>query len=467
MNQILPPHDTDIEKDVLSVMCNRPELIYQVENILNTECFYRMDHQYLFDVIMNIHNSGSSVTQSAILHQIVPTGKKDILATYQEIKKFFTSDRHLASNAEVLVELSTKRALLVKAYELLGMIEKNAQIEDIEREVSEATNIVISRNTNTEPILMGEAVDGMLELMNREKTEGISGITTGVSILDSITGGWEFDDKVIIAGRPGMGKTAVATYHANVAAAAGNPTAFVSLEVRPSKLASRMISNSSGFSASDITKGRLADNQKKIVVERGNSARKLPLYFYDNTRSRDINDITRTLRSWHRKYGLKIVFIDYIGLICDRTVKNRSDKTAVTESVQSKLTELGDQLGIPLIIFSQLNRENESKSDKRPTLNNLKSSGKLEEDATRVIFLYRQDYYDANESDSRGVDFIPSHNIEYIFAKNREGELGPVELKCNVALNRVYEISRVPAAQPQLNGFQKNESLNGHSHSFN
>ncbi len=464
MEQIVPPHATEIEKDVLSVMCNRPELIYQVEDSLDENCFYNSDYKYLFSVVMQIHMTGVMVSQSAILHQIIPSGKDEILGTYQEMKRYFSSDRMLVKNAEILVEYSTKRALLTKALQILQMIESNEDIEDIENEVTEATTIVLSRNKNTEAISMTEAGDGLLELMNREKSNGITGIPTGVAALDKVTGGWEPDDKVIFAARPGMGKTIAATFHSYHGASIGYPTALISLEVRPAKLMGRMISNLSGFNSSHITKGMLADNQKNIVTDHVKGVSKIPLYFYDNTRSSDINDICRTIRTWHRKYGLKVVYLDYIGLCDDRTVKNSSDQTAITTSVMKKLTRLGNQLGIAMILFSQLNRENESNKDKRPSLNHLKSSGKLEEDATRVIFLYRQDYYDYNEAESRGDSFVPTHDIEYIFAKNREGQLGPVLLKCNVAINRVYD---QPTLTPiSVDKYLRNDTLNNVATSF-
>lgn len=460
MNIIPPPQAPEIEKDVLSVLCNRPELIQTVEETLNSDCFYTGEYQFIFDILMEIHLSGAVVSQSALLHRIIPSGRKDILPLYQEIKKYFTSEKSLIRNAEILSEYSTKRALLTKSLQILSMIEGNDPIDEIEREVSEATGIVISRNRNTEAISMSEAMDGLFELMNREPVNGITGIPTGVPLLDRVTGGWEYDDKVIIAARPGMGKTVTATFHSYHSASIGIPTAFFSLEVRPPKLVGRMMANASGFSSSDITKGKLADNQKEIVTMKGNLSKSVPLYFYDNTKSRDINDIIRTIRTWRRKYGIEVFYLDYIGLCRDRTIKDQSNKTAVTESVQGKLSECIDQLGIPGIIFSQLNREAEGKTDKRPSLQNLKSSGKLEEDATRVIFLYRQDYYDYNDAQTKGENFIPSNDIEYIFAKNREGELGPVLLKCDVALNRVYEQPTVEQIQEQAHAYSRNNVLN-------
>jgi replicative DNA helicase len=463
MEQIAPPQAPAIEKDVLSVLINRPELIYQVDDLIDENCFYDDDFRIIYAAVIEIHQSGLVVTQSAILHRIVPAG---LLPTYQDVKKFFTSERSLIGNAEILAEYSTKRALLTKSLQLLQMIQRNESIDDIEAEVTEATSIVISRNKSTEAVSMGEAFDGMIDLMNREKKNGITGIPTGLPSLDRITGGWEFDEMALIAARPGMGKTIVATFHSFAAAYLGYPAAFISLEVQPNKLAARMASNLSSVPSSDITKGRLADNQKQIVIEKSNDHRSVPIYFYDNTKSCDINDISRTIRVWHRKYGIKIVFLDYIGLCSDRTIKNSSDQTAITSSVQKKLTELKNQLGIPFVVFSQLNRSNESRGDKRPQLSDLKHTGKLEEDATKVIFLYRQDYYDANEAESRGETFTPTNDMEYIFAKNREGMLGPVLLKCDVALNRMYELPKVGSVESTNQPFLRNQAMDGIKPSF-
>lgn len=463
MEQIAPPKATAIEKDVLSIIVNRPELIYQVEDLIDENCFYEDELRTIYSAVIEIYQSGKPVTQSSILHKIVPEG---LLPTYQDIKKFFSSERSLIANAEVLAEYSTKRALLTKSLEILRMIKDNDSIEDIEAEVSGATNIVISRNKSADAISMDSALNGMIDLMNREKRNGITGIPTGLPSIDRVTGGWEFDDKVIFAARPGMGKTIACTFHSLYGALAGYPTALISLEVQPAKLAARMIANLTSFNSSDITKGRLADNQRKIVIEQSDSSRNIPLYFYDNTKSNDVNDICRTVRVWHRKYGIKVAYLDYIGLCRDRSVKKSDDPTAVMNSVMAKLTELGNHLKIPLIIFSQLNRENESKGDKRPVLSNLKSSGKLEEDATRVIFLFRPDYYAANEAESKGEIFIPSNDMEYIFAKNREGMLGPVLLKCDVAMNRMYEVPKVGAVESTNQPFMRNDIIKTVQHTF-
>lgn len=435
---ISPPYSQELERDVLSVMCNRPELIVKVEEILYPECFYDDDYRFLFECIFSLHLSGQPVTQSAILHKIIPSGLKDILGTYQSVKSYFTSDSSLWSNAMLLSELAVKRAILTKSLEIQALIVANDPIEKLDELVNKTAEVVTTRNRPVDGQNFSESLDEMERSMDREIKHSLSGIETGISDINELTGGWEEDDIIVIAGRPGMGKTLSGIFHAYKAAEAGIPVGVVSLEMRKAKLTSRIMSSLTGFSSSDIDKGRLAMNQKMIVREKRKSIESLPIYYYENTNSWDINDICLTLRNWKRKYGIGLILFDYIQLARDRTIRDSSDKTKVVTSVQEKLTHLKSSIRTPLIELAQLSRNNEARGDKRPSLSDLKNSSQIEQDASIVIFLYRQDYYDALEAKNKGEDFIPSHDLEYIIAKNRAGETGPVELKADMRVNRIW-----------------------------
>jgi len=446
--EISPPEAPAIERDVLSVICYRPELIPEIEEILNEKCFYTPDYNYIFKIVMEVYFSGVEVTQSAILQKIIPTNLSYLLTVYQDLRKFFTTEKNLLTNAGILADYSVKREILTQAFRLINMIDAGDSMDEIEAEVHETETIVITRASTVDGVTMDSAINGMFELMEREvSSKGVTGIPTGIPSIDKMTGGWDADDIITFAARPGMGKTASAAFHSYFAASEGFPTAFFCFEVKPDKIAARMVSNASGVYASDITRNNMVPAQRGIVTKKGNDSRNLPLHFYDNSRSTDINDILRTIRAWVRKYGIKIVFIDYIGLMKDRTIRDQSNKTAVIESIMSKLRELRAQLRIPFIIYSQLNRGNEDRTDRRPKLHDLKHTGKIEEDSTRVIFLYRQDYYDALQSEESGEPFYPSHDMEYIFAKNREGFTGIALLKCDIGLNRFWDIGYPPANQ--------------------
>ncbi|MCE6992083.1 DnaB-like helicase C-terminal domain-containing protein [Dyadobacter sp. CY323] len=440
MNSIfLPPYSKDLERDVLAVLSHRPELLVKVEEILNSDCFFNPEYKYLFDVIFGIHLSGKDVTQSAILQTIVPSGKGGILKTYQEIRKFFTSESSLWQNSLSLSELSVKRAILEKSMEIQTMIAANESVDKLDQLVNQTAEIVTTRNRPVNGNNFSESLDEMERAMNRPITKGLSGIETGIPDINELTGGWEEDDIVVIAGRPGMGKTLSGIFHAYHAALSGIPVGFVSLEMRKYKLTSRIMSGLTGFPSSDIDKGRLAQNQKEIVQARRKRLENLPIYYYENTNSWDINDICLTLRNWKRKYGIGLLFFDYIQLIRDRTIRDSSDKTKVVTSVQEKLTHLKSSLRVPLVELAQLSRNNESRGgDKRPQLSDLKNSGQIEQDASIVIFLYRQDYYDALAAKEKGEEFIYTNDLEYIIAKNRAGETGPVELKADMRTNRIW-----------------------------
>ena len=438
----IPPNSLEIERDVLSVMSHRPDMIVTIEDIITPECFYNSDYQYLYSVIMEIHLSGQPVTQSSILQKIIPGGRSDILQVYQKLRQYYSSESSLYQNVMMLFEMAKRRALLIQANKTISMINASEDIEEIEKVLTDSVEIVTSGARKVEGIYFKESLDELEAMMDRPTDRGLSGIPTGSKLLDQITGGWQFDDKVVIAARPGMGKTISAAFHAYQAAKAGIPVAFITLEVSKAKITGRIMSNLCGFSSSDITKGRLVMNQKQHLRKIRKEVEDLPIYYYDNSNSWDINDICRTMRNWRRKYKIGLIVCDYLQLVRDRTVRDSSDLTRVLNSVVPKFTHLSGTLGIPIIELSQLNRESETRADKRPGLSNLKGAGKIEEDATVIIFLYRQDYYDANAANEKGDEFIPSYDMEYIFAKNREGELGPALLKCNPGLNRIYDVNQ-------------------------
>lgn len=465
---ILPPNSPEIEKDVISVLSHRPDLLVTVEEFIGPECFYDADYQYLFGVMFDLHMAGEAITQSSILHRIVPSGRKDILQVYQKSRQYYSDETALFHNVQVLVELSKKRTVLTNSHKILNMIQNGVSLDKIETVVNESMDLLQTANRGVRGEMFTESLDELEALMDKPASSGLSGITTGVKLLNNITGGWQMDDTVLIAARPGMGKTILAAFHAHKAAASGVPVAFITLEVSKAKITGRIMSDICGFPSSDITKGRLAHNQKQYVRQVRHTIERLPIYYYDSENSWDINDICKTMRNWKRKYKIGLIVIDYVQLVEDRTVRESSDSTKVLNSVVPKLTRLKTQIQTPLIVLSQLTRETESTGTKRPSLKNLAGSRKLEEQATVVIFPYRQDYYDANDARERGQEFVPTYDMEYIFAKNREGELGPALVKCNPALNRVYEDTPTNTIMSfeQASGFSKNSALDGAQSSF-
>ncbi|MCF2443638.1 DnaB-like helicase C-terminal domain-containing protein [Dyadobacter sp. CY345] len=423
---------------MLSVLVNSPIKIETVDEILYSDCFYDDDYRFLFDTVMEIYNTGQQITQSAIINKVVASVRKDILATYQMMKKYYTSDTLLWQNSMLLSDLAIKRALLNSSLQMQALVKANDPIEKFETLANAIADITNTRNRPIVGNTISDSINEMEFLMDRKLVKGLSGIDTGVADINSVTSGWQIDDTVVIAGRPGMGKTLVAVCHAYGAAAAGVPVAIISLEMAKAKLTSRIYSNLFSIPSSDITKGKLSENEKRIVREKRKVVEKLPIYYYDYGESSDINDISLTMRAWKRKYGIGLIIIDYIQLMTDREVKFSVDDTKVVTSVQKKLTRLKGTLKVPIIELAQLSRNLDDRKDKRPILSDLKNSSQIEQDATIVVFLYRQDYYDELTCEAAGTSFVPTNKLEYILAKNREGGLGPISLKADMALNRLY-----------------------------
>ncbi len=437
MELITPPHDKDLERDVLSILVNYPIKIETVDEILYSECFYDDDYRYLYDTVMELYSSGQAVTQSAIINKVVASMRKDILSTYQMMKKYFTSDTFLWQNSMLLSDLAIKRALLDSSLQMQALVKANDPIDKFENLANAIADITNTRNRPITGNTISDSIDEMEILMDRKLVKGLSGIDTGIIDVNGITSGWQSDDTIVIAGRPGMGKTLAAVCHAYGAAHSGIPVAIISLEMTKAKLTSRIYSNLCSIPSSDITKARLSENEKRIVREKRKEVEKLPIYYYEAGQSSDINDICLTMRAWKRKYGIGLIIIDYIQLMTDREIKYAVDDTKTVTSVQKKLTRLKGTLKIPIIELAQLSRNLDDRKDKRPILSDLKNSSQIEQDATIVIFLYRQDYYDELISESAGTTFIPTNKLEYILAKNREGNLGPINLKADMALNRL------------------------------
>ena len=439
----MPPLSIDIEKAVLSVLFNDSDKFISVESVLTTNCFYNTEHQILFDAIQSIHMDNAKINASSIIRKLYDLRNSDLMDVYRSIKSEYSSSDQLFRNATLLAEFATKRALIENSQKLLSMCFNDEPMDTIDALVGDGVNIATSRNRAIDGVKFIDSVEKMKIKMNRKLIDGLSGVTTGIKVLNNVTAGWQHDDIVIIAGRPGSGKTASATFHAYEAAKDGCPVAFISLEVEDESLTGRIVSNVSRTPSSLIAKAQLAPNVKAHVEAVADQLVNLPIYYYPVSESWDINDISLVLRNWARRYGIKKVVIDFLQLMTDRTVKG-DNPVMVINSILNKIKKLRATLGIPFVIYSQLNRENEGKADKRPSLSGLKGSGAIEETGTVIIFLYREDYYNKAIAEAAGNDYINSDNLEYIFAKNRQGDTGTVNLKCNIAQNRIYEVETKP-----------------------
>lgn len=240
---------------------------------------------------------------------------------------------------------------------------------------------------------------------------GLSGADTGYQDLNKMFGGWQPTDQIVLAGRPGMGKTTLCCNFILNIAKSGNPVAFVSLEMPKLQIIQLFVSIIAGISTEQIRTGRANEDEQKRVDVALDELAQMPIFLFDQLY--EIGDISRKIIALNRKVGLTAVAYDYAQQI--RTQKRSYNRADEIEEVSSKLKQLAKREGFTNIVLAQLNRGLESRTDKRPMMSDLKSSGALEQDADMVMLLYREAYYSQDEYDN---------TCEIIIAKNRHGRTG-------------------------------------------
>ena len=274
--------------------------------------------------------------------------------------------------------------------------------------------------------LMHEAI---LEIEARkDHKDGLTGVASGFTELDRVTGGWQKSDLVIIAARPGMGKTAfVVSAMRNAAVDFGSGVAIFSLEMSSVQLVNRMISAEAELEGDKIKKGRLADHEWEQLVHKTSRLTEAPI-FIDDTPGLSILELRAKCRRLKAQHDIQLVIIDYLQLMSGDTTKNSSgNREQEIASISRALKGIAKELNVPVIALSQLSRAVETRGgDKRPQLSDLRESGSIEQDADMVMFLYRPEYYNITE-DEEG---LPTTGMgEVIIAKHRNGSLENVKLK--------------------------------------
>jgi replicative DNA helicase len=258
----------------------------------------------------------------------------------------------------------------------------------------------------------------------------LSGVETGFTKLDAITSGWQPSDLIIIAARPGMGKTAfVLSMARNIAIDFGHPVALFSLEMSSVQLITRLISSETGLSSEKLRTGKLEKHEWEQLSVKVKNLEKAPL-FIDDSPSLSIFDLRAKARRLASQHGIKIIIVDYLQLMtAGGNGKNCGNREQEISTISRNLKALAKELGIPVIALSQLSRAVETRgSSKRPLLSDLRESGAIEQDADIVSFIYRPEYYKIDEWDDE--EQSPSAGqAEFIIAKHRNGSLENVRLK--------------------------------------
>lgn len=421
---MVPPHDSDIEEAVLgAVMCDARVVDELMLRIKSADAFYKEENRVVFTAMKALFVENQSIDIVTLGAKLSMLGKKEFQSHLITISSKTFSSAHIETHIAMLVQFWVKRQLVIHAQkQMVGALNEGVDVFDLLRDVSKGLDQTIEctqlgGETKSIPTVLNEIVK-RVEVLSSRSSEQITGFTSGIQKIDLVTSGWQPTDLIVVAARPGMGKTAFVLRTVLENVMRGLPVGFFSCEMSTNQLVTRMIANESHFHMNQLFRTGF-EKPEYFSSLRGltDSMKNWPMFFDDE--SIHLTDMIAKMRLWKRKHGIKLLIIDYLQLIsCDgKSSGNREQEIA---TITRKLKRMAKELEVPIILLSQLSRKVEERPDKRPRLADLRESGAIEQDADMVCFLYRPGYYGIELDD----DFLKANaNAEFIIAKHRNGSL--------------------------------------------
>ena len=422
------PNSIEAEKSVLGALLVSPDAILDVINIIKPDDFYRKDHQTIYEAMLELFDRNQTIdviTVSNILQQNMSIENIGGIQYLGSLAEEVPLAANAAQYAKIVAEKSTQRRLIKcaqdiakNAYEPEGDVTKS--VEFAEQSVLD----VLQNRAARSYVTIGDVIPAVLDNIEKaSKTSGLVGIPSGFYDLDKMTNGFQNSNLVVIAGRPGAGKTAFMLNIArHVAVDEHLPVAIFNLEMSKEELATRILSTQSNIESKKLKTGQLEEADWIDLGSGADSLMNVPIYIDDATEN-SIQAIRSKARKLKMERDIKLIVIDYLQLMSGKA-KTENRATEVAE-VTRGLKVLAKELNVPVLVGSQLNRESEKRADKRPQLSELRESGSIEQDADLVILMHRN----MNETKEGEENQATGKNIaELNIAKQRNGETGPINL---------------------------------------
>ncbi len=460
------PQNYEAEQALLGALLANNQAFEKVSEFLKPQHFADPIHAKIYETLSKLINRGHVADVITLKNYFEQDGALKEVGGHKYLIKLADSASPLTNAdyyAQYIYDKFLRRELIATGYDIVN----NANTEDIDSNALE--QIEIAEKKLFELSNLGEHERGFINFAEALKNSlthieaafqndgKISGLPTGLDALDTKTGGLNNSDLIILAGRPAMGKTALATNiaynvadymrHNNKLSPKNKGVAFFSLEMSADQLASRILSTETQTSGHNMRTGNINKTEFNKIAEAVKDLELLPLYI-DDTPGLTINNIRTRARRLKRNQGLGLIVIDYIQLISGQSKRGDSNRVQELSEISRGLKILAKELEVPVIALSQLNRGVEQRDDKRPIMSDLRESGSIEQDADIVMFVFRENYYIENEEPKQRNNETPEHfslrveswnkrrvetkNIaEVIIGKQRHGPIGTVKLFWN------------------------------------
>ncbi|MBL7865848.1 MAG: replicative DNA helicase [Cyclobacteriaceae bacterium] len=426
----LPPQALDLEEAVLGALMLEKNALTAVIEYLRPDHFYTEQHKEIYQSITDLFKASEPVDMRTVVAQLRKNGRLELVggAYYiAELTSKVSSAANIEYHARIIIEMAIKRSLIQISSQIQQDAYEDTQdvfdlLDRTEQSIFAISDSNLRKNYDTMKSLMFKAVKELQERKNHK--DGLTGVPSGFTRLDRVLSGWQRSDLIIIAARPGMGKTAfVVSALRNAAVDFNFPVAIFSLEMASLQLVNRLISAEAELESDKIKRGNLAEFEWQQLVHRTNRLSAAPI-FIDDTPALSILELRAKCRRLKAEHNVQLIVVDYLQLMKGDSQGNREQEIA---SISRALKGIAKELDVPVIALSQLSRGVETRGgDKRPQLSDLRESGSIEQDADIVMFLYRPEYYKITV-DEEGM---PTNGMaEVIVAKHRNGSLDTVKLK--------------------------------------
>ena len=425
------PYSAEAEQAVLGAILLEPECISEVIELLpDSRYFYVMSHKQIYQIIVVMFSKGMAIDYITVLEELKKTGNFDDVTGKTYIAKLVescASFTNVTSYAKIVKEKFELRQLIVASRTTVD--EAMAGEDDSALIIDAAEQRIFDIRQNKKRDSLEHIKDVLVETFDRldllnKNDPNVKPVPTGISDLDRTLTGLNKSDLILLAARPGMGKTSFALNIAkNVALNSQKSIAFFSLEMNKEQLASRLLSMQSMVSGTNIRSGKLNEEEWGRLISAGDILGKANIWL-DDTPSITVPEMKAKLR---RRKDIDVVFIDYLQLMSSPNRRNEGRVQEVSE-ITRNLKILAKELELPVVCLSQLSRDSEKRQNHKPQLSDLRESGSIEQDADIVLMLYREDYYRKDQNSDEETVSVDSDECLCIVAKNRHGATKDVKL---------------------------------------
>lgn len=443
------PQDVEAERAVLGSILLQPGILRELGTSLDGNDFHLESHRLIFLAMADLERSGRAVDQLVLISRLRELGQLEIAGGMAYIAGLAGTVPHAEYWTHYVTILRSKRSLrdLIGVTRdlhssALGPVENAAALLD---EAARRTLELSLKGSTSSVVSLGTALSGYVDQMSLHASageHGLVGVPSGFYRLDAMTQGWQPGNLIIIAARPGMGKTAFALNLATNAAQAAKPVGSLifSLEMSSAEIAGRVLSYSTRIPMKNLRGGNVGNDWSKVYGQM--EALSALNIFVDDTPALSISEMMRKCRQYKQQHDIGLVIVDYLQLMQGSSTRKDILREQVIAEISRSLKALAKELGIPVIALSQLNRGVEARTNKRPMLSDLRESGAIEQDADIIVFLYRDYYYAQLEASKNNAKPAPGaaksfkqagnasvDSAEVIVAKHRAGETGTIELQ--------------------------------------